>query len=96
MDNTKRIEILELISNLMRNIFRIEDEEEFKKIKENIPILNIINLINITKDSYKDDVYLDTIINNNIITPKIVNELDFSNIQNEIDNTELDDFSLEK
>jgi hypothetical protein len=96
MDNTKRIEVLELISNLMRNIFRIEDEEEFKKIKENIPILNIINLINITKDNYKDDVYIDTIINNNIITPKIVNELDFSNIQNEIDNTELDDFSLEK
>jgi len=96
MDKTKRIEVLELMSNLMKNIFRIEDEEEFKKDKSNIPILNIINLINTTKDNYKDDVYIKTIINYDIITPKIVNELDFSNIKNEIDNNEFDDFSLEK
>ncbi len=56
MDSNKRIEVLDLINNLIKNVFQIDDIEEFKKNKLNLPILDIINLINDTKDLYKTNL----------------------------------------
>ena len=56
MVSNKRIEVLDLINNLIKNVFQIDDIEEFKKNKLNLPILDIINLINDTKDLYKTNL----------------------------------------